>query len=482
MNAPGKSRHKTAISRGDLSRPIKLALADGLVRPEIPLFDYGCGRGDDLRQLQAMGYHASGWDPTHRPKDPIRPSPVVNLGYVINVIENPTERKKTLERAWKISEKVLVVSSRLKNEAAKVAQSEDYADGCVTSRGTFQKFYEQKELKEWIEKTLDHVALPAAPGVFYVFRHEEDRSTFSASRYRRRIAAPRQARSVVLFNDHQILLQPLMDFFAARGRLPSEEELENAQDVKDVFGSIKKAFLIVERATKKDQWKSISKDHAQDFLIYLALSRFDRRPKISQLPRDMQLDVKSFFSNYSKACRQADSMLFSLGIQDTVNGACLASKIGKITPDAFYVHQSALESLSPLLRLFEGCARRYLGHVEGANLIKIYRHKPKLSYLTYPGFENDPHPALTSSLSVNLQTFKIRLRDYSEQLNPPILHRKELFIHESHPLHSKFSRLTKSEESKGLYQETERIGFRLGWEKLLAEQGLKLKGHRIGKF
>ena len=481
MIAPDLSRHKTAISRSDLSRPVKLALADGLVTPEFPLFDYGCGKGDDLRQLQAMGYQASGWDPNHRPQDPICPSPVVNLGYVINVIEDPTERQQTLERAWAVSEKVLVVSSRLKNEAAQVAQSEDYADGCVTSTGTFQKFYDQQELKEWIEDTLDHVALPAAPGVFYVFRHEEDRSTFSASRYRRRIAAPRQARSVALFNDHQNLLRPLMDFFVARGRLPSENELENANEVRDVFGSIKRAFLIVGRATKRDQWKTISEEHAQDFLIYLALSRFDRRPKISQLPRDMQLDVKSFFSTYSKACQQADSMLFSLGNQEAVNVACVASKIGKITPDALYVHQSALEFLSPLLRLFEGCARRYLGQVEGANLIKLNRHKPKLSYLTYPNFESDPHPALASSLSVNLQTFKIRLWDYREQQNPPILHRKEHFIHESNPLHSKFARLTKLEEAKGLYQKPARIGFRLGWEEVLAEQGLKLTGHRIVK-
>lgn len=64
------ARHKTAIGRGTLSRPIKLALADGIVTEGIPLFDYGCGRGDDVRILGHMGFECVGWDPVHRPAAP----------------------------------------------------------------------------------------------------------------------------------------------------------------------------------------------------------------------------------------------------------------------------------------------------------------------------------------------------------------------------------------------------------------------------
>ena len=31
------------------------------------LFDYGCGRGGDVRTLTGLGIEASGWDPTHAP-------------------------------------------------------------------------------------------------------------------------------------------------------------------------------------------------------------------------------------------------------------------------------------------------------------------------------------------------------------------------------------------------------------------------------
>ena len=65
--------------------------------------------------------------------------------------------------------------------------------------------------------------------------------------------------------------------------------------------------------------------------------------------------------------------LFRAGSAEAVDEACRRSAVGKLLPTALYVHRSALEALDPLLRVYEGCARAYLGEVEGANLIKIYR-------------------------------------------------------------------------------------------------------------
>ena len=42
--------------------------------------------------------------------------------------------------------------------------------------------------------------------------------------------------------------------------------------------------------------------------------------------------------------------------------------------------------------------------VEGANLIKLHRHSGKVSYLVYPDFETDPHPALLRSIKLSLRT------------------------------------------------------------------------------
>lgn len=472
-------RHRTAIGRTTLSRPVKSAVLDGLLAEGMSFFDYGCGRGDDLRILSAMGFSAAGWDPVYRSDAAHQAAEVVNLGYVVNVIENPAERRDALKRAWGLAERLLVVSARLAGEERTLAEPDDYADGVVTSRRTFQKFFEQQELKNWIDQTLESAAIPAAPGVFYVFRDEELRTAFQAARFRRRITIPRLARPDATYERFKDLLQPLVDFMAAHGRLPVEEELSNVSEVLDAFGSIRRAFRVIEKATDTQDWDDIAKQRAQELLIYLALARFEQRPSFSALPLVMQRDIKSFFRTYKAACTEADDLLFSLGDIASVSGECAASPLGKITQEALYIHESALDRLPPRLRLFEGCARNYIGRVEGANIIKLNRRAPKVSYLSYPDFDRDPHPALAFSLSVDLQTFREKTRDFRGRSNPPILHRKETFVAPDYPSYEKFARLTRQQEAKGLFEHATTIGTRDGWDACLRSAGWELKGHRL---
>lgn len=142
-------RHKTAIKRNELSRPLKLGLDHGLVTERTTVFDYGCGRGDDVRRLNQKGIVARGWDPLHRPAEARTPADIVNLGYVVNVIEDPQERIRVLNEAWALTRKVLIVSARLLIEASRQYRTSPYSDGHLTSRGTFQKYYDQLELRDW---------------------------------------------------------------------------------------------------------------------------------------------------------------------------------------------------------------------------------------------------------------------------------------------------------------------------------------------
>ena len=115
----------------------------------------------------------------------------------------------------------------------------------------------------------------------------------------------------------------------------------------------------------------------------------------------------------------------------------------------------------------------------GANIIKIHRRSGKLSYLVYPEFEDDPHPALLRSGRVNLRTRQIDSNDYTRSANPPVLHRKETFLLPDNPLHDKFAKLTAQEEKHGLLDDPSGIGTREGWSRRLAERAFALKGHRL---
>jgi DNA phosphorothioation-associated putative methyltransferase len=477
---PKISRHKAAIRRAELSLPAKCLVRDRIVEPGTTYFDYGCGHGEDIAGLRSLGLAASGWDPAFRPDAARQPAEAVNLGYVLNVIEDPAERSQTLQAAWRLCTKVLSIAARILVGGRGKSEVE-YGDGVLTRIGTFQKFFTQAELREYIETELNVEVVPAAPGVFYVFRDDELRQRFLAARYRRQAAAPRRRISEVRFEQHRELLEPLIDWVTENGRLPEPDELAGADGIAVEFGSLKRAFALIRRVTDAADWERIRQRRTEDLLVYLALSRFRRRPKRSHLPLALQRDIREFFGTYTAACERADTLLFQAGSPDAVDEACQRSPVGKLLPNALYIHRDALGELEPLLRTYEGCARSYLGEIEDANIVKIHRFSGKVSYLAYPNFDSDPHPTLVRSVKLNMRSLWLDCWDYVESENPPILHRKEAFLAKDDSRYAKFARLTQQEERRGLLDETAAIGTRNGWNARLLERGLELRGHRLVK-
>jgi DNA phosphorothioation-associated putative methyltransferase len=459
---------------------VKSALQDGLIGPTVTVFDYGCGHGQDMALLAAQGIACDGWDPAFRPHSPKHPADVVNLGFVLNVIEAVDERTAALRQAWGLARRLLIVAAQVK-EAGRGQSQVAFGDGVLTGRGTFQKFFGQGELKAFLEAELQADAIPASLGVFYVFKDETLQQQFLANRFRRRSSTPRKRVSELRFEEGRELLEPFMAAIAELGRLPEEDEFPQAGEVAERFGSLKRGFALVRRVTGAAEWDVIRQRRTEDLLVYLALARFRKRPPLGQLPRTLQRDMRAFFGAYTRACHRADQLLFQAGDAAAIDEACQRSPVGKLLPDDLYVHRTALDHLEPLLRIYEGCGRAYLGEVEGANIIKIHRRSGKLSYLVYPDFEADPHPALQRSIRLCLRTRQLDCRDYTGSDNPPVLHRKETFLHPDHPLRGKFARLTEQEERKGLLQDTSTIGTREGWARRLADAGVALRGHRLVK-
>jgi DNA phosphorothioation-associated putative methyltransferase len=470
-------RQRTAMNRTGLSKPMSVALADGLLPPGTSIFDYGCGRGGDVLRLAALGYDTSGWDPGYAADSAHREADVVNLGYVINVIEDSRERVETLHSAWSLARQVLVVAARPDWEARHV-QGRRHGDGILTTKGTFQKFFKQEELGAWIDSHLGVRSIAAAPGIFYVFRDEQIGQRFLAQRVRHRPAAFHPEISD-LYEAHRSLLQPLIEFTIQRGRLPDAREIHNIEEIKAVFGSAKSVTGAVRQLIDSETWDRSCDAAKQDLVVYLALAAFRGRAKFRSLPEDMQLDIRAHYGTYKKACEVADKLLFSVADQDALNVACASASFGKLTPEALYVHVSTISQLSSILRVYEGCGRALAGAFEDAVIIKLNRIQPKVSYLSYPGFDKDPHPILQSSLRADLSRQHVKYSDFSRSNNPPLLHRKETFVPKGYPHREKFSRLTRQEERAGLLDNSSMIGTTDGWQARLHELGFRIAGHRL---
>jgi len=455
------------------------ALADRLLDPSLSIFDYGCGRGDDLRNLASMGYGASGWDPTHRPGSKRAQADVVNLGYVINVIERLDERAETLRAAWDLTRQILVVSSRLTWEARDLV-GRPLGDGLLTKTGTFQKFYEQAELSAWIEQTIGVQPQAAAPGIFYVFRDPTAAQQFLEARvysYRPRVRIDPH----VTYEAHETVLSPLLAFLSKHARPPRDGELEGVQqtEIREVFGGIGRAVRLIRQVTEDAHWDQVVVQRRSELLIYIALSRFGRRPRFSQLGPTIAADIRVLFGTYQSACDQADRLLLACGDPALVFVSARSSSVGKQTPTALYVHRSALGELPPVLQVYEGCARVLSGTVEQANLVKLSVVQQQVSYLTYPRFDRDAHPTLSAAITVNLKQRSVNWRHYGRSENPPLLHRKEEFMGKDDPRRELYAKLTRAEMRAGLYKHPERIGTLQGWQATLETANVHLRGHRL---
>ncbi len=244
-------RHKTAMTRYDLSKPVKTLLEYGILKPEATFFDYGCGQGSDVRGLQALGHAAEGWDPVHRPGVKKREADVVNMGYVLNVIENPAERLSALVDAYRFARRLLVVAGLI-HETVDSGKAAQFSDGILTKRNTFQKFFQQQELQQFIEDALECTAVPVALGVFYVFRDPADQQDFLSARSRRAIdwtqisarlglGGPRTMWKA-LYDAHKDLLEGFGKVALALGRFPAQTEFDRLSEVDELLGSAKRAL------------------------------------------------------------------------------------------------------------------------------------------------------------------------------------------------------------------------------------------------
>jgi DNA phosphorothioation-associated putative methyltransferase len=201
-----------------------------------------------------MGVKADGWDPVHRPTGPKVPADIVNLGYVVNVIEHPTERAQVLREAWELSQQTLIVAARLDWDV-KSSQAMAFGDGLITSRGTFQKFFTHEELQEWIQTTLETDVDAAAPGVFYVFRNPSDREGHLSRVVRRtRFTSPRVTPTIA-FEQHRDVLEPLLRFLSEQGRIPGPGELPEEETLIHRLGSLSRATKLLGRFTDPAVWE-----------------------------------------------------------------------------------------------------------------------------------------------------------------------------------------------------------------------------------
>jgi DNA phosphorothioation-associated putative methyltransferase len=441
------SRHLTALSRSNLSAPMQCLARHGFLDGSLTVFDYGCGKGDDIRNLSENAIPVSGWDPHYAPDLPKQAADIVNLGFVINVIENYQERLEALIGAYNLANQVLVVSAMLFNQNAFKGQA--FNDGVITQRNTFQKYFTQSELKEFLTDTLETDAIPIAPGIFFVFKNPDAEQRFLLGRQRSKrnvlrlshrpisSSEPKLSRNEKKYLTYKHLIDPLWQKILELGRIPDKSEIDALIELTEAFGSISKAIRFALDNNEEALFEQARQSKIEDLITYFALQAFSRRKPYKHLEIGLQRDIKAFFGDYQNAIETARSILFQISNAELIAEACqLATEQGLGFLDegeALHLHTSMVQELPALLRIYIGCATILYGDIEQTDLIKIHIQSGKLSLMRYDEFENQPIPRLLERVKINLREQTFDLYEYGEEFEPTNLYLKSRFINEEYP-------------------------------------------------
>ena len=480
------ARHLTALQRYGFSAPLQSLARYGFLDGSQRVFDYGCGRGDDVRGLVENGIEAGGWDPYYAADNPIRPADIVNLGFVVNVIEDFDERVDALTRAWSLAERLLVVSVMLANQND--VEGRRFRDGVMTRRGTFQKYYTQAEIKAFLEAALDEEPIPVAPGVLYVFRDKDAEQRFLVDRYRsrrnllrgpsvvrrERPATPRRDRAEERYQTYREPLERLWNRWVSLGRTPDKCEVDDVVTLTEGFGSLGRALRFVEERKDIEEVERSRDARIADLDVYLALNQFERRRPYKHLERGLQLDIKTFFGDYPGAQAAARVLLFRIADVDAIEADCrqvAEHGLGLLELDdvaakaplprgaaesrgSLTLHTSMVEQLPPLLRIYAGCAAVLYGDYRNADLVKIHIGSGKVSLMRYDDFEGKALPRMVERVKIKLREQDIDYFAYGEDYEPPFLYRKSRYINEEFPNYPEQVAFDEALEGLGLFDFT----------------------------
>ena len=410
-------RHLTALTRTGFSAPVHMLMRHGLLDLSSTFFDYGCGRGGDITALASKGFDVQGWDPHFAPDGQLRMSEVVNLGFVVNVIEDAAERVEALQRAFALTRRVLAIGVMLYPSAV---AGVPFRDGYLSSRHTFQKYFSQSELRDFLEQVLHEPAFLVAPGVAFVFSDKQAEQRFAAGRYRRRnlvdrllrarcmprvsrerdttdtverlSKAPRPSAAERRFLENRNLLDAVWRRALDLGRWPEDDEMpHSAAGTPDLSASAARrlatgryddSLLTRARAARSD-----------DVLLFLVTQQFAKRAPYRQLEARLQRDIKEFFGDYGSAQRAALQVLSACADPERLLVACQeAATRGLGWLDGSHtlqLHVDLVDHLPAVLRTYVACGLVLWDATSDVQLVKIHIGSGKLSLMEYDDVRAD---------------------------------------------------------------------------------------------
>ena len=428
-------RYRTALKRRKLSSCMGALIDSSLVTRKSQIFDYGCGRGDDVAILQFSEFeNVSGWDPHYAKDNPIpASSEFVNLSFVLNVIEDEEERYRVLRSAFQISSKALVFSVMLHHQNT-LQFARPYKDGFLSSINTFQKYYSATEIEQVVQTILEERPIKMAAGVYIVFKDKELEQEYLFKKQLgllSEIKTPPKEEAVEKYSVE--LVDEFVSEILAFGRVPKIDEINH--NLREIIEETKVSYNRLSRLALSQisisELSKVQEALSSEILIFLAINMFDGRVKYGSLPEKMQNDVKAHFGSLRIANENAEKLLFSLSNVEELFEAALTSEmlgVGSLSDGKFRFHNDQKEKLPTSLKLFFKIGERLHRPIDDGDIVQLHIESKKMSYLRVDDFAKSPLPRIHSREIINFLNLELAYVAHAEQKQVRVLYNKSALM------------------------------------------------------
>jgi len=497
-------RHLTALSRSYFSAPIQLLISHGLISESMDLFDYGCGRGDDLKRLKEVGFKCSGWDPHFANKSPLLPADIVNLGFVVNVIEDPAERVEAIQKSYSLARTALVVSVMLHS---KDRPGKPYRDGFITSRNTFQKYFSQDEFKVYLQNILNDEPIMIGPGIAIIFSDKEKEQRFLFSRYRssniaRRLVSARlgptepriQKKSLSkiskvsnaerLFEEMKPRFESLWNQTLDLGRFPEPFEIPDFDSLQEKISLSRAKRLISTRFDQKLLNKA-AETRSNEIKLFFLARQFAKKSAFKELDLQLKTDIKHFFGDYKTANREAVKLLLDSANQDEIRSACEAAAADGLgfleeNSHSLQIHIKLVERLPVVLRAYVACGLILWDNISDFQLLKIHVQSGKLTLLQYADFDTHAVPLLIKRIKINIPKLDYDVFEYESTTFPPTpLFFKSRYMNEELDRFAEQVEFDEKLEATGVLDDFDPSFNLVKLQEILADKRLEISGIKL---
>lgn len=431
-------RHKTALTRYSLSKPFRFLMENDYLSGQYTIFDYGCGKGSDIKFVSEMGVQINGWDPFYSPNQTVIQSDIVNLGYVLNVIEKITERTETLKKSAALANKLLVVSVML--EKKDLGKAVVHRDGVITSKNTFQKYFKQEEIKNYILSVLKITPVSFGPGIIGVFFDEQEEQKYLDLRYtsktwRGKKKLLNNQNEDELISKYQDIIYEYCNKCFELGRPLYQQEALSIRPLIEELGTWRRTTNYLLSLVDKKYLREAEKMRKSDLIVLLSLNEYMGRIHYKHLTPRLKHDFKYFFDSYKKARKVSQELLHNIGNSYSINEACedmVLNGYGYIDSDGNYIFESEqLNFLSPILRIYTGIGLDLYGVSESIDLIKIHVESQKLTLMVFDDYQSNPLPRMLERIKIDMKNQNMKFFDYVDDYEPEYLFLKSRYMRKS---------------------------------------------------